>query len=72
MSTWVYRIVCANRELYARVLPEDNAGFAPEALAHVALHADGVRVPDVIYWNDHNPLLDRSSMIDNRYRGATA
>ncbi len=68
-STWVYRVVCEDRVLYARVLPEDDASFAPEAFAHTVLRAQGVRVPDVVYWDDHPPSLRRSLMLTTAVAG---
>jgi aminoglycoside phosphotransferase (APT) family kinase protein len=48
--------------LYVRVLPEQDASFAPEAQVHRLLLARGLRVPDVLYVEPHNALLQRSVM----------
>jgi aminoglycoside phosphotransferase (APT) family kinase protein len=69
VSTWVYRIRRGAETFYLRVLPEADASFAPEALAHQLLRARGVRVPEVIHVEHRDPLLDRSVMVTREIPG---
>ena len=62
-STWVYRVSTREGLRYLRVLPEAGASFAPEALAHVRLSVAGVRLPQMLGWEAHSPLLGRSTML---------
>jgi hypothetical protein len=68
-STRIYRFIRGAEVFYARVLPEEGASFAPEAAAHLALRRRGVNVPDVVYWEDLNPLVGRSVMITTAISG---
>ncbi|MGH2505599.1 MAG: hypothetical protein ACRDID_24065, partial [Ktedonobacterales bacterium] len=34
VSTWVYRVVSQRGAYYLRILPEANASFGPEVIAH--------------------------------------
>jgi aminoglycoside phosphotransferase (APT) family kinase protein len=69
-STRVYRVRQAQRVLYLRVLPEDGASFAPEAMVHRLLRTRGVSVPEVVYLEHHNPVLLRSVMVTTEIPGA--
>ena len=69
VSTFVYRLVRGNEVLYLRILPEDDATFAPEAAAHTVLQRKGVRVPIVVYWEDRNKAVNRSVMITTEIAG---
>jgi aminoglycoside phosphotransferase (APT) family kinase protein len=68
-STYVYRLVRGAEAFYARVLPEAGASFAPEAAAHTMLRRQGVRVPDVVFWEELNSQVDRSVMITTAITG---
>ena len=69
VSTYVYRIRQGPDVFYLRILPEDGATFAPEAEAHAILRRQGVRVPEIVYWEGQNPLIDRSIMITTEIKG---
>jgi aminoglycoside phosphotransferase (APT) family kinase protein len=69
VSTYVYRIRRGLDVFYLRILPEDGATFAPEAEAHAILRRQGVRVPEVVFCEDLNPLTDRSIMITTEIKG---
>jgi aminoglycoside phosphotransferase (APT) family kinase protein len=69
VSTEVYRILAGSTVVYGRVLPEEDAGFAPEALAHATLRARGLRVPAVLYVEHRNPALERAVMITDAIEG---
>ncbi|MEO7002192.1 MAG: phosphotransferase [Ktedonobacterales bacterium] len=76
VSTRVYRIRQHrgrrdDTTLYLRILPEANASFASEVLAHTQLKARGVAVPDVVYWEPCHPTLDRSIMLTTAIPGAS-
>ncbi len=62
-STWVYRIRRGSETFYLRILPEADASFAPEVFVHQQLHALGVHVPEVVYFEHHNELVQRSVMV---------
>jgi aminoglycoside phosphotransferase (APT) family kinase protein len=68
-STRVYRIRRGDETYYLRVLPEQDASFAPEALAHRLLRERGVTVPDILYVEDLNPVLGRSVMLTTEIPG---
>lgn len=68
-STYVYRIIFESETFYLRVLPEEDASFAPEATAHTRLRQMGVKVPEVIYFEPSNDLFQRSIMITDEIRG---
>src|SRR5262245_23909458 len=69
VSTAVYRVAWAETVLYVRVLPEQGASFAPEAAVHRLLRARGLRVPEVVYVEALNPLLQRSVMFTTAIAG---
>lgn len=70
VSTWVYRIAHGETTAYLRVLPEAGASFAPEVLVHWRLRALGVRVPEVIYFEDGYAPLQRSVMVVSEIHGS--
>jgi len=61
-STFVYRVITNCGSYYMRFLPED-ASFAAEVLAHNAMRSAGVRVPQVIAFEDKNELTGLSAML---------
>ena len=69
VSTYVFQVEHAGDIFYVRVLPEEGASFAPEVLVHRLLHERGVRVPEVVYWEDYNSALDRSVMVTTEIKG---
>ncbi|QBD79580.1 aminoglycoside phosphotransferase family protein [Ktedonosporobacter rubrisoli] len=68
-STYVYRIVFPRETFYLRVLPEEGASFAPEVAAHVQLRRKQIKVPEVIYFEHYNELLQRSVLITTEIKG---
>lgn len=70
VSTYVYRLKRQAETLYLRVLPED-ASFAPEVHAHTLLREQGVRVPEVVFFEHRNPALDRSLMVTTEIPGTS-
>jgi aminoglycoside phosphotransferase len=70
VSTYVYRLQRGTEVFYLRVLPELGATFAPEVEAHAILRQQGVHVPEVVYWEDRNPVVGRSMMITTEVKGA--
>ena len=71
VSTYVYRIHRGSDLFYLRVLPEADATFAPEVAAHGILRRRGVHVPEVVYWEDRNRLIDLSVMITTEIKGTS-
>lgn len=71
VSTYVYRLVRGADLFYLRVLPEEGATFASEAAVHTLLCRAGVRVPEVVYWEDLNHLVERSVMITTEIKGTS-
>lgn len=69
VSTDVYRIFRGDEIFYLRILPEAGASFEPETRVHRILAELGVRVPDVVYYEDSNELLQRSVMITTAIPG---
>jgi aminoglycoside phosphotransferase (APT) family kinase protein len=69
VSTYVYRILAHNTTWYLRVLPEEEASFVPEAEVHTRLRQMGVRVPEIIFVEPYNELLQRSIMLTTEIPG---
>ena len=69
VSTFVYRILCGDETFYLRVLPEEDASFAPEVAAHTLLRQRQINVPEVIYFEQRNELLQRSIMMTTAIEG---
>jgi len=69
ISTRVYRITARGEIFYLRVLPEEGASFAPEVATHAQLRQRQVSVPEVIYFEHCNDLLQRSIMITTEIKG---
>ena len=68
-STEVYRVWRDDQVLYLRVLPEEGASFAPEAFVHAAARKHGLHVPEVLYYEHNNALLQRSVMLTTAITG---
>src|SRR4051812_41478169 len=68
-STWVYRVVCDQMTYYLRVLPEENASFAPEVYVHNALRTRGLHVPEIVYFEEHNEAFQRSVVVTSAIKG---
>jgi aminoglycoside phosphotransferase (APT) family kinase protein len=69
VSTFVYRIAYQKEVFYLRVLPEENASFAPEVAVHTQLRQMQVKVPEVIYFEHFHEALHRSVMITTEIKG---
>lgn len=70
VSTWVYRITRGGETFYLRILPEADATFAPEVIAHQRMRALGVSVPEVVYYEPISQPLQRSVMLVREIAGA--
>jgi aminoglycoside phosphotransferase (APT) family kinase protein len=68
-STDVFRVTRGDEIFYVRILPEAGASFAPQVRVHQQLRELGVRVPEVIYYEDLNEQLQRSVMITTAMPG---
>ena len=62
-STFVYRVTYPNEVFYLRILPEEQASFAPEVAVHARLYQMQVKVPEVIHFEHYNEQLQRSIML---------
>lgn len=69
VSTYVYRIRSNNDVFYLRLLPEIGASFAPEVYVHQLLITKGVKVPDVVYYEHYNEVLQQSLMLITEIQG---
>ncbi len=69
ISTYVYRIAYRNELFYLRILPEAGASFAPEVAVHTRLHQMGVKVPEVIHFEEYNDILHCSIMVTTEIKG---
>jgi aminoglycoside phosphotransferase (APT) family kinase protein len=69
VSTFVYRMLRGEDTFYLRVLPEEGASFAPEVAAHTLLRQRQVNVPEVLYFEQRNELLQRSIMMTTAIKG---
>ena len=68
-STAVYRVWNDDAILYLRILPEQSASYAPEAYVHATLRAQGLLVPEVVYFEHYNPIVQRSVMLTTSIMG---
>jgi len=68
-STWVYRVRRHDGTLYLRILPEAEDSFSPEVFIHRRLHALGVHVPEVVYFEHRNALVGHSIMVTTEIAG---
>lgn len=69
VSTYVYRISFPEETFYLRVLPEEGASFGPEAMVHAHLRQLEVKVPEVIFLDPWNEVLQRSVMVTREIKG---
>jgi hypothetical protein len=69
VSTHVYRIIFEHETFYLRVLPEEGVSFAPEVTVHERLRQMHIKVPEIIYFEAHNELFQRSIMVTTEIRG---
>jgi aminoglycoside phosphotransferase (APT) family kinase protein len=68
-STYVYRLTTEHERFYLRVLPEEGASFLPEVEVHRRLRENGVTVPEVVYFESINELVQRSIMVTTEIPG---
>jgi aminoglycoside phosphotransferase (APT) family kinase protein len=68
-STWVYRIDFDEVTFYLRVLPEENASFAPEVYVHSLLSAQNLHVPEIVYFEHTNNAFQRSVVVTTAIAG---
>ena len=69
ISTYVYRIYSNNEIFYLRLLPEIDASFAPEVHVHQVLRSQGVKVPEVVYYEHYNAVFQQSLMLITEIQG---
>jgi len=69
VSTIVYRVEMANTTYYLRICPMPQESFAPEVTVHRRLRALGLHVPQVVYFEQHNTLLERSLIMTTTITG---
>ena len=69
VSTYVYRVRRESETFYLRVLPEDGASFAPEVRILRLLRERGVRVPQVLYFDDCDDVLENAVMLTTEIAG---
>ncbi|MEF3301674.1 phosphotransferase family protein [Paenibacillus sp. GYB003] len=72
VSTYVYRIRLYRDILYVRILPEQGKSLGVEARVHSLLRQQGVRVPEVVYFEHVNEATGLSLMIVNEIPGSDA
>ncbi len=69
ISTYVYRITTRHRTYYMRILPDAAGSFAPEIMVLARLREMQVSVPEVVYCEDFNEILERPVMIETTIKG---
>jgi hypothetical protein len=65
----VYRIATEGETFYLRVWPEEGESFAPEVTVHAHLRQRQLKVPEVIYFELCNDLLQRSLAVTTEIKG---
>ena len=68
-STVVVRIDTPGAQYYLRIAHEHNASFYAEVEIHQRLHALGLHVPEVVFFESRNDLLQRSIMLTKAIPG---
>ena len=69
ISTNVYRIVYRNETFYLRLRSEVDESFADEVAVYTRLRQMQAHVPEVIYFEHYNAILQRSVMVTTEIRG---
>lgn len=69
ISTVVYRVTYPGETLYLRLLRDPAESFAAEVAVHTHLQRHQVRVPEVVHFEEQNPILRRSVMVTTAIRG---
>ena len=69
VSTPVYRVERGREVYYVRLAEHAAASLAPEALVHTLLLARGVRVPEVVHFEERDPATGRSVMVTTEIPG---
>lgn len=72
VSTYVYRVGHGDETFYLRILPEQDMGFGVEVHVHQLLLQKGVRVPEVISFENHHEALGMSVMLVREIPGSSA
>lgn len=68
VSTEVYRMEKDSQVLYLRV-GHEGLSLWPEAEAHRRCREKGVPVPEIVYYEEDNPTVERSIMITTEIKG---
>ena len=68
-STIVYRVATPYQQYYLRVHPEVGGDFAAEAAVHQVLSGLGVKVPLVVLYAKHHPVIQRSLLLTTAIPG---
>src|SRR4051794_9485216 len=63
VSTPVYRLARGGTTVYLRIAENAADSLAPEALVHKLLRDRGVRVREVIFYEELNEVIGRSVMV---------
>lgn len=71
ISTHVYKIRCAGEIFYLRILPEEDASFAPEVYVHQLLRDRQVKVPEVLHFEHRSEALQRSILVTTEIKGTS-
>jgi aminoglycoside phosphotransferase len=69
ISTYVYRILSPCRTCYLRILPDTGGSFMPEIAALTHLRQFHIKVPEVLFFEEHNETLGRSFMVESEIKG---
>jgi hypothetical protein len=68
VSTAVYRLNKSGEVFYLR-LGSGGENASSEVLAHKLMSERGVKVPQILVWEDENKMIGRSFMITSEIRG---
>jgi aminoglycoside phosphotransferase (APT) family kinase protein len=70
ISTYVYRIQSQCQTYYLRILPDIEASFTPEIAVLTLLRQHGIKVPEIVHFEDYNRILGRTVMVEAEIKGA--
>jgi len=69
ISTDVYRIKKNKEVFYLRIASWEDESFESETFVHQVLLDKGVKIPEIIYYENFNKLINRSFMIVTEVKG---
>jgi aminoglycoside phosphotransferase (APT) family kinase protein len=71
VSTYVFKVSKEKETFYLRITRDKTESFDAEVLVHKDLHKRGVKVPEVLFYENYNSQIDRSYMVVKEVKGSS-